>query len=146
MIICYRLLMRNQVIFPLCPLQVEAVEEFLAYTGLDLLNAFGGYLGLFIGASIMSLYDVTIKNFLKILTKFKSSDNMRNEKIHETECNEEFKWNNSITTKTQVDILPEKNQILTKPEQYEEKLFRFENTLNVLSNKVNALENIIHKS
>ena len=121
------------------------MEEFLAYTGFDLLNAFGGYLGLFIGASIMSLYDVTIKNFLKIMTKFKSSD-MRIEKIHETECNEEFKWNCSTSTKTPVDILPEKNQIFTKPEQYEEKLFRFENTLNVLSNKVNALENMNHKS
>ena len=33
---------------------------------------FGGYLGLFIGASILSLYDISIKFFMKIVTKFKS--------------------------------------------------------------------------
>ena len=81
------------------------MEEFLAYTGLDLLNAFGGYLGLFIGASLLSLYDVTVNNFWNILTKFKSPEIM-----HETECNQEFsRWNNDIITK------PEgKKQILNK--------------------------------
>ena len=34
--------------------------------------AFGGYLGLFIGASILSLYDISIKFFMKMVTKFKS--------------------------------------------------------------------------
>ena len=34
--------------------------------------AFGGYLGLFIGASILSLYDISINFFMKMLTKFKS--------------------------------------------------------------------------
>ena len=32
---------------------------------------FGGYLGLFIGASILSLYDVSINFFMKIVTKYK---------------------------------------------------------------------------
>ena len=34
--------------------------------------AFGGYLGLFIGASILSLYDISISFFMKLVTKFKS--------------------------------------------------------------------------
>ena len=34
--------------------------------------AFGGYLGLFIGASILSLYDISIKFFMKMVTNFKS--------------------------------------------------------------------------
>ena len=33
---------------------------------------FGGYLGLFIGASILSLYDFSISFFMKLVTKFKS--------------------------------------------------------------------------
>ena len=33
---------------------------------------FGGYLGLFIGASILSLYDISISFFMKLVTKFKS--------------------------------------------------------------------------
>ena len=32
--------------------------------------AFGGYLGLFIGASILSLYDISIEVFIKMVTKF----------------------------------------------------------------------------
>ena len=34
--------------------------------------AFGGYLGLFIGASILSLYDISINFFTNMVTKFKS--------------------------------------------------------------------------
>ena len=34
--------------------------------------AFGGYLGLFIGGSLLSLYDISIKFFMKMVTKFKS--------------------------------------------------------------------------
>ena len=34
--------------------------------------AFGGYLGLFIGASILSLYEISISFFMKLVTKFKS--------------------------------------------------------------------------
>ena len=34
--------------------------------------AFGGYLGLFIGASILSLYDISISFFMKLVTKIKS--------------------------------------------------------------------------
>ena len=33
---------------------------------------FGGYLGLFIGASILSLYDIFISFFMRLVTKFKS--------------------------------------------------------------------------
>ena len=33
---------------------------------------FGGYLGLFIGASILSLYDISISFFMKLVTKIKS--------------------------------------------------------------------------
>ena len=33
--------------------QAEAIEEFLDYTALDLLSAFGGFIGMFIGAIIM---------------------------------------------------------------------------------------------
>ena len=48
------------------------IGESLDFTGLDLLMAFGGYLGLFIGASILSLYDISINFFMKMVTKFKS--------------------------------------------------------------------------
>ena len=48
------------------------IGESLDFTGLDLLMAFGGYLGLFIGASILSLYDISINFFMKMVSKFKS--------------------------------------------------------------------------
>ena len=42
------------------------------YNAIDLLSDFGGYLGLFIGASILYLYDVSTNFLLQIITKFKS--------------------------------------------------------------------------
>ena len=50
-------------------LKVEVIEEFLDYTFPDLLSDFGGYLGMFIGASILSCYDAIIKCMLKFLSK-----------------------------------------------------------------------------
>ena len=43
--------------------------------------AFGGYLGLFIGASIISLYDISIKFFMKMITKFKSRHEIKTEEL-----------------------------------------------------------------
>ena len=43
--------------------------------------AFGGYLGLFIGASILSLYDISIKFFMKMVTKFKSRLEIKTEEL-----------------------------------------------------------------
>ena len=42
------------------------------YTAIDFLSDFGGYLGLFIGASILYLYDISTHFILQIITKFKS--------------------------------------------------------------------------
>ena len=42
------------------------------YKAIDLLSDFGGYLGLFIGASILYLYDISINFLRSIITKFKS--------------------------------------------------------------------------
>ena len=38
-------------------LQIVVTEEVLAYTIEDLVADFGGYLGLLLGASILSMYD-----------------------------------------------------------------------------------------
>ena len=50
--------------------------------------AFGGYLGLFIGASILSLYDISISFFMKLFTKFKSKGDSE---IRTEELNAEIK-------------------------------------------------------
>ena len=53
-------------------LQSEIISETLDYKSIDLLSDIGGYLGLFIGASILSLYEVSINFLLKLITRFKS--------------------------------------------------------------------------
>ena len=67
---------------------------------------------------------------------------------YEVEGQEEIKWNNtrhhSNSIKKSIEILSEKNQILTKLDQYEEKFFKIENSLNVLAIKLDSLENISH--
>ena len=55
------------------------------YTVIDLLSDFGGYLGLFIGASVLYLYDISTHFILQIITKFKSS------RLRINILNEEFK-------------------------------------------------------
>lgn len=55
------------------------------YTVIDLLSDFGGYLGLFIGASVLYLYDISTHFILQIITKFKSS------RLRNNILNEEFK-------------------------------------------------------
>ena len=53
---------------------------------------FGGYLGLFIGASILSLYDIFISFFIRLVTKFKSrvDSEIKTEELNAEieECNE----------------------------------------------------------
>ena len=41
--------------------KIAVMEESLAYTYLDLLADIGGYAGIFVGASIITLYDATLK-------------------------------------------------------------------------------------
>ena len=53
-------------------LQSEIISETLDYKSIDLLGDIGGYLGLFIGASILSLYEVSINFLLRFMTKFKN--------------------------------------------------------------------------
>ena len=53
-------------------LQSEIISETLDYKSIDLLGDIGGYLGLFIGASILSLYEVSINFLLRFITRFKS--------------------------------------------------------------------------
>ena len=40
--------------------KISVMEESLAYTTLDLLADIGGYAGIFVGASIITLYDATL--------------------------------------------------------------------------------------
>ena len=56
----------------LFPLQSEIISETLDYERIDLLSDLGGYLGLFIGASILSLYEVSVNFLLRFITRFKS--------------------------------------------------------------------------
>ena len=44
------------------------ISETLDYKAIDFLSDFGGYLGLFIGASLLYLYDVFANFFLRLLT------------------------------------------------------------------------------
>ena len=50
--------------------QVEVIDEHMDYTGLDLLSAFGGFLGMFIGASVLSIYDDIIELAMKMIYRF----------------------------------------------------------------------------
>ena len=56
----------------LLSLQSEIITETLDYESIDLLSDLGGYLGLFIGASILSLYEVSIYYLLRFITRIKS--------------------------------------------------------------------------
>ena len=53
-------------------MQFEIISDTMDYKAIDLLSDFGGYLGLFIGASILYLYDISINFLRSIITKFKS--------------------------------------------------------------------------
>ena len=106
-------------------------------------------MGLFIGASMISLYDISINYLMNILTKLKSRFGCGTEQTFEIESyegQEKMDWNNSkhlnSSTKRPLEILSHKNQILIKLKQYEEKLFKIEKALNTLENKVDAQENI----
>ena len=48
--------------------KVSVTEESLAYTKLDLLADIGGYAGIFIGASMITIYDMTLALLRKIWT------------------------------------------------------------------------------
>ena len=48
-------------------LTVEVSEEELVFTGFDLVASVGGYLGLYLGASIISLYEMGFDAFNKFL-------------------------------------------------------------------------------
>ena len=64
---------------------------------------FGGYLGLFIGASILSLYDIFISFFMRLVTKFKSrvDSEIKTEEINAEieECNE-GQWRTVLNDKS----------------------------------------------
>ena len=51
--------------------KVLIMEESLAYTKLDLLADIGGYAGIFIGASILTLYDAALSLLSNIWSYFK---------------------------------------------------------------------------
>ena len=64
---------------------------------------FGGYLGLFIGASILSLYDILISILMKLLTKFKSrvDSEIRTEELNaEIEEYNEGQWRTVLNDKS----------------------------------------------
>ena len=64
---------------------------------------FGGYLGLFIGASILSLYDIFISILMKLLKKFKSrvDSEIRTEEINaEIEEYNEGQWRTVLNDKS----------------------------------------------
>ena len=48
--------------------QVQVIQESFAYTEEDLLADFGGYTGIFVGASLMTLYDLIFFAFSKART------------------------------------------------------------------------------
>ena len=65
--------------------------------------AFGGYLGLFIGASILSLYDIFISFFMRLVTKFKSrvDSEIKTEEINaEIEEYNEGQWRTVLNDKS----------------------------------------------
>ena len=64
---------------------------------------FGGYLGLFIGASILSLYDIFISILMKLLKKFKSrvDSEIRTEELNaEIEEHNEGQWRTVLNDKS----------------------------------------------
>ena len=51
--------------------KISVMEESLAYTKLDLLADIGGYAGIFIGASLLTLYDATLSLLSNVWIYFK---------------------------------------------------------------------------
>ena len=84
-------------------------------------------MGLFIGASFMSLYDTAINYFLKIIKRLKRSF-VSGIRIGKTNSISATKQHHDASN----EIIPGKNQLQTKLEQLEEKLFKMEKTLNNL--------------
>ena len=44
---------------------MEVIKEHLAYTGANFMADLGGYTGIFIGASLMTIFDLIIQCILK---------------------------------------------------------------------------------
>ena len=123
------------------------------YKAIDLLSDFGGYLGLFIGASIVYVYDVSTYFILQIITKFKSrfGTGIRIEEL-KTESDEgqdeEMKMNNKtfpITQKTtstsSIRTSYSENENIKILINIQEELAKQADMLAKLDNKINTLEN-----
>ena len=54
--------------------QIEVKKESLVYGYQDLLADFGGYLGLLLGVSMLSIYDYALELFIKIFQILKRQE------------------------------------------------------------------------
>ena len=54
--------------------KIEVQKESLVYGYQDLLADFGGYLGLLLGVSMLSIYDYTLELFIKIFQILKRQE------------------------------------------------------------------------
>ena len=103
---------------------------------------FGGYLGLFIGASILSLYDISIKVFMKMVTKF-------NSRLDTAIKTEEFNKGQQETVLNDKSIqLTEKVFSTThriSPVEMEQNWIKMQNDLAIQCKNIKKLEKLLAK-
>ena len=127
-------------------MQYEIITENLDYKAIDFLSDFGGYLGLFIGASILYLYEYSINFILQIITKFKSRfgagiriGELKTETVKGQE--EERKMNDKVFQLAYYTTSTPKNRISFS----ENENSKIQEELRNLHNKINILENKMHE-
>ena len=120
-----------------------------------MLSDFGGYLGLFIGASILYLYDISTNFFLKILAKLGSRPPIRLNELqtehHDVKSQDEemtmgdkeFQQRHNITS-TPGRVSYSENQIYEILKKIQEELGKVADMVAKHDNKINMLENKMH--
>ena len=106
-----------------------------------MLSDFGGYLGLFIGASILYVYDVSTYFILQIITKFKSrfGTGIRIEEL-KTESDEGQDDEMKMNDKT-FQLEQNSTSIPNRISYSENENSKIQEELRILHNKINVLEN-----
>ena len=120
-----------------------------------MLSDFGGYLGLFIGASILYLYDISTNFFLKILAKLGNRPPIRLNELktehHDVKSQDEemtmgdkeFQQRHNMTS-TPGRVSYSENQIYEILKKIQEELGKVADMVAKHDNKINMLENKMH--
>ena len=127
----------------------EIISETLDYKLIDLQSDFGGNLGLYIGASMLYLYDISIYFMQIIITKLKSKfgscrniDELKPEPDEFGDLDQSSQLTNK-TTSTSIGIPSSENSKILS--NIQEQLQKLDNKINTLENKIQVDLSIMRK-